>query len=172
LRRVALFAYFPTVRAPRGPTSPLLSSAHDEDPDLHADLVLLESVLFPTYERFDQRARLEQNRHRRQQVLLIVGGLLTTVFGAVQAAAATQAWPGIVVSGVGAATAAVASVGRQSGALDGYLANRLKAERLRSTAFTFLAGSARSEGTESGDPECWLRDRVTGISYEQTAGPR
>ena len=176
LRRIDLFRYFPTFYTRRRrrlePPHPFLPPALADDPDLHDDVTLVHDVLLPAFDRFDQRAKLEQNRHRRQQVLLILGGMLTTVFGAVQAALASQAWPGIVVAGVGAATAAVASVGRQSGALDAYLGNRLKAERLRSTAFAFLAGLHDVEHDTSADPECWLREQVTDISYEERATHR
>src|SRR3954452_9180989 len=153
LRRVALFARFPHFR-PRRPekdtgnrtalydeagASVPLERATEQYPMLADDLHELQEIVMPLYWECDSEANLEQNRYRRQQVLLVIGGLVTSVFGAVQAAASGQVWPGLVVSAAAAASSAFASIGRQSGALDAYLEHRLRAERLRSLYFSVLA---------------------------------
>jgi hypothetical protein len=174
-RRIAMFARFPRFLPrsdPEGdPAATLLvdesdepvdlTRACDEFPALADALTELQHVVVPLYRECDAQALLEQNRHRRQQVLLIGGGLLTTTFGLIQAVLIGEVWPGIVVTSFAAATAAVASVGRQSAALDGYLTNRLRAEQLRSAYFLYLSTEADHHPGRHGE----LREQVTAIRY-------
>lgn len=187
IRGIALFAHLPRFwRSPGGgpgavddltllfdPSDQAISigEATSRYPTLAGDLATLQDTVIPLYRECDIEAAVEQNRHRRQQVILIVGGLLTSSFGAVQAALAHQVWPGIVVSSVAAATTAFASVGRQSGALDAYLASRLRAERLRSTYFNYLAHGDATV-TDPRERNCALRDEITAIRYEDQGASR
>jgi len=182
LRRIAMFARFPRFmpRAdPAGdPVATLLVDEEDEPvalsracgefPALSDALAELQDVVVPLYRECDAQALLEQNRHRRQQVLLIGGGLMTTTFGLIQAVLVGQVWPGIAVASFGAATAAVASVGRQSAALDGYLTNRLRAEQLRSVYFHYLSLEADRHPSRHAE----LREQVTAIRYGDLGAAR
>ena len=51
-----------------------------------------------------------------------------------------MAWPGVVVATLGAATSALITVARRQGSLLNYLTARVRAERLRSLYFEYLAG--------------------------------
>ena len=93
----------------------------------------------PAFCEYDIEAQREQNTYRRQQVILIVVSALTSGFGAVQAALGHDAWPGIVVGALGAFSAATASLAQERRAQGAYLDSRTKAERLKATAFAYLA---------------------------------
>jgi hypothetical protein len=179
---IALFRRLPKLVASRGTDHPLVDPATNASitvddavarwPLLTTELRDLEEVLVPVYQECSLAVGLEQNRHRRQQVLLLVGGLLTAAFGAVQAALSDSVWPGIVVAGVAAATSAVASIGRESGALDAYLSYRLRAEKLRSTYFTYLTRAEPASDTERREQRCWLQQQVVEIRYDDRSASR
>jgi hypothetical protein len=96
------------------------------------------AVIYPAFADDDAEALVEQNRFRWFQVLAIVGGLLTTVFGAAQAWLQSARWPGVVVATLAAATTALTTVARRQDARQHYLTARLRAERLRSLYFRNL----------------------------------
>jgi hypothetical protein len=77
--------------------------------------------------------------------LAIGGGLLTTAFGALQAWLQTAPWPGVVVATLGAATSALTTVARRQGSLQNYLTARVRAERLRSLYFEYLASTPAAD---------------------------
>ena len=178
--QVALFRRFPAlIGRPRGTPidvtsdtlldvtgrAPLtLDAAADQYRHLAPALRELQAVVVPLYDECNTEALLEQNRHRRQQVMLLIGALLTTSFGAVQAALAGSVWPGIVVAIVAAGTSAVSSVGRRSASLDRYLEFRRRAERLRSLYFRHLAGSI--DGTEPGASRAALQEQAVSLRYD------
>jgi hypothetical protein len=120
---------------------PVLPDGADQRyPQLVADFRLWRDEFERPFRRLDHDAQLLQHQFWRQQVALIVGGLLATVLGAVQAAggggnqglAAGQA----VVTGFLTGLIALARARR---AQQGYLTARLKAERIKSEFFLFLA---------------------------------
>jgi Protein of unknown function (DUF4231) len=114
----------------------------DEYPALAKDLRIWLEDLEPRFRRLDHRAQILQNRFWRQHVALIVGGLVATTLGAVQAAegggivglAAAQA----VLLGL---LAGLTVLIRSRRAQEGYLNARLGAERIKSEFFLFLAGA-------------------------------
>jgi heme exporter protein D len=180
-RRVALFRRFPALigrpaAAPFDAASdtlldvtdqsrPLtLEAAADQYRHLAPALRELQAVVVPLYDECNTEALLEQNRHRRQQVLLLIGALITTSFGSIQAALAGSVWPGIVVAVVAAATSAVSSVGRRSASLDRYLEFRRRAERLRSLYFRYLAGSVG--GAEPHASRAALQEQAVSLRYD------
>jgi hypothetical protein len=129
-------------------------------PLLAADFRLWREEVEQPFRRLDHDAQLMQHQFWRQQVWLIIGGLLATVLGAVQAAtgghlgvAAAQA----VLTGflVGLATLA-----RGRRAHQGYFTARLKAERIKSEFFLFLARAGDYAGA---DREQRLRRQVADI---------
>ena len=111
---------------------------HKRYPTLADDFTFLHEELVPAFLELDRRARREQNRFRRQQLLIFVGGSATTVLGAVQAALSDVAWPGFLVAVTGAAVGALTFVARQRGSHRTYLHARLRAEQLRSLYFRYL----------------------------------
>ena len=141
-----------------------LDAAADEYRHLAPALRDLQAVVVPLYDECNTEALLEQNRHRRQQVLLLIGALLTTSFGSIQAALTGSVWPGIVVAIVAAATSAVSSVGRRSASLDRYLEFRRRAERLRSLYFRHLAGSI--DGAEPRASRATLQEQAVSLRYD------
>ena len=109
--RVALFRRFPALvgRPPVAPfdvASDTLLDVTDKSRPLTLEAAAvryrhlapalreLQSVVVPLYDECNTEALLEQNRHRRQQVLLLIGALLTTSFGSVQAAPPDRCGPG------------------------------------------------------------------------------
>jgi hypothetical protein len=138
--RPAIIRRFPRLRyAPSSP--PLVPPANrDAFPDLADDFAFLDRELMPTFAELDLRAQREQNRYWRQQVCLVAGALLISVFGALQAGLRAQVWPGLAVGLLAAAMGAVTATARQRDVQGAYLTARMKAERLRGLYFTYLTG--------------------------------
>jgi hypothetical protein len=111
-------------------------------PLLAADLTVWREQLEPRFRRLDHRAQILQNQFWRQRVALIAGGLVATALAAVQAAmgggnvvlAVLQA----VLTGL---LAGLTVLIRSRRAQHGYLSARLRAERIKSEFFLFLAGA-------------------------------
>lgn len=136
---IALFKRWPRLRF-KPFESPLIPAKGIEQyTALTADLATINEVIGPRFQEYDLNAQREQNNYRRQQVTLLCVSALTTAFGSVQAAYSHQVWPGIVVAVLGVLSAAVAGLGEERGAQLTYLDQRIKAERLRSMAFAYLA---------------------------------
>jgi hypothetical protein len=114
----------------------------EQYPLLAADLALWCEQLEPRFRRLDHRAQILQNQFWRQRVALIAGGLVATALATVQAAmgggivilAAFQA----VLTGL---LAGLTVLIRSRRAQHGYLSARLRAERIKSEFFLFLAGA-------------------------------
>jgi hypothetical protein len=133
----------------------------DRYTELREDLTVWTDDLEPRFRRLDHRAQLLQNQFWRQHVTLIVGGLVATSLGAIQAAAAG----GIVGLAVAQATltgvlAGLAVLVRSRRAQQGYLTARLKAERIKSEFFLFLA---RVGDYAKDEPRSTLQQRVDDI---------
>jgi hypothetical protein len=112
----------------------------DAFPDLADDFAFLDRELMPAFAEFDLRAQRAQNRYWRQQLSLVAGALLISVFGAVQAGLRDEVWPGLVVGLLAAAMGAVTATLRQRDVQRAYLMARIKAERLRGLYFMYLTG--------------------------------
>jgi SLOG in TRPM, prokaryote len=140
LDRFAPLAPLPRWRfRPRSPDPPLDQQAARHYPSLREQIAEADRLIYPFFADWDTTAQIEQNRHRWFTVLAIGGGLLTTVFGALQAWLQTVAWPGVVAATLAAATSALTTVARRQGSLHGYLTARVRAERLRSLYFEYIA---------------------------------
>jgi hypothetical protein len=109
-------------------------------PLLRPDLTVWSEQLEGRFRQLDHRAQILQNRFWRQRVLLIGGGLLATSLATVQAA-----WGGghVVLAVIQAVLtgllAGLAVLLRSRRAQYGYLSARLKAERIKSEFYLFLA---------------------------------
>jgi hypothetical protein len=107
-------------------------------PAFAEDFEQLEQKLMPHFRELDNEALRTQNQFRLEQVALIFGGALATTLGAIQAALAEAAWPGIIEAVLAAMLAATALRTQALKAQERYFTNRLKAETLRGEYFLFL----------------------------------
>jgi hypothetical protein len=111
----------------------------DEYPQLADDLAVWRDLLKCRFRRLDHTAQVLQNQFWRQNVALIIGGLVATSLGAVQAALGG----GVVGLAVAQAVLAGALAGltvliRSRRAQHGYFTARLKAEQIKTEFFMFL----------------------------------
>lgn len=174
-RRVALLKRFPRLRrqldedAEWPDDGPVVRPSHPTMyPELGDDLNLWLQQVEPRFRRLDHRARILQNQFWRQHVVLIAGGLVATSLGAVQAAmgggeellAGVQA----VLTGL---LAGVTVLARSRRAQQGYLTARLKAERIKSEFFLFLARAGDYGAVAS--PASKLREHVDDIEAAEGA---
>ncbi|MFD2093560.1 DUF4231 domain-containing protein [Blastococcus deserti] len=121
-------------------------------PRLAPDLRVWQQELEHRFRRLDHRAELLQQRFWRQRTTLILGGLVATTLGAVQTAqgggneylAAAQA----LVTGLLTGVAALLGGSR---AQEGYLDARLRAERIKSEFFLYLARAGDYAGADGLD---------------------
>jgi hypothetical protein len=164
--RIAALSVMPRVRLRLTPPPPPLSLTQARQfPLLQARVAEAERMIYPEYARWDITARREQNRHRWFSVLAIVGALLTTAFGAVQAWLADETWPGVAVATLGAATSVLTSMARRQGTLYNYMSARTRAERLKSLYFEHLGQPPPTSDRAAADDEMFqLAKRVTQIS--------
>lgn len=113
--------------------------AQAQYPALKNDFDILEQQLMSNFRNLDNQALQAQNQFRLQQFILIVGGVLTSAFGAVQAALSGKArWPGVTEAIIAIALTAVSFIAQQTKSQKKYFSSRLKAERLRGEYFLFL----------------------------------
>ena len=114
------------------------SDFKDKYPDFKGDFDVLEQQLMPYFRELDNEALRAQNQFRRQQIVLILGGVIASALGAVQAAFIGEKWPGIAEAVLTALLTMVAFFARELNAQKKYFSNRLKAETLRGEYFLFL----------------------------------
>jgi hypothetical protein len=122
-------------------------------PRLSAAVARADALVYPALTECDIGAQREQNRTRWFQVLAILGALLTTVFGALEAWQHGVWWPGVVVATLGASTSALTTIARRQGSQDAYLQLRLRAERLRSLYFKHVAEALTAPAADESEDE-------------------
>ncbi len=116
-------------------------------PMLASDLDVWLKELEPRFRRLDHRAQILQNQFWRLHLGLILGGLLATVLGAVQAARGGGVEIVAVVQAIlTGALAGLTVLVRSRRAQQGYLDARLKAERIKSEFFLFMARTGAYAG--------------------------
>ena len=142
MRRPVLFRRLPRLRWTEPPAEALVPlEERDAFDALAEDLSFLDRELMPAFTELDRAAQKEQNRFRRQQVALLVGGFLTSALGALLAALGReQRELGLVVALLAAATTSISWTARQRGSLQAYLQARVRAERMRAHYFMYLGG--------------------------------
>jgi hypothetical protein len=140
-----------------------------EYPVFAPDFALLEQHLMPDFRRLDSEALFRQNQFRRAQVILILGGVLVTVLGALQVSQIGGLWIGLIEAVIAILLATVAQTARTAKAQEHYFKNRLKAETLRSEYFTFLRRAAPYEHDQTREQQ--LRRRVLRISTSNDHRP-
>lgn len=166
MKRPALFRRVPKLRTPS--SYPLLPpGVAKEFAALEPDINILEQKLFKQFEALDGAALKSQNGFRLAQVLLILGGLLATLLGAIQIAQPHTAWAGITEAILVAALAFVFQVSGEINFKQDYLDQRLKAERMRAECFFYLARVGQYSALDSAASSVLLEHRVALI---QTGG--
>jgi hypothetical protein len=93
----------------------------------------------PDFRRLDRDALHCQNNFLLAQLTLIVGGALATMLGAIQAGLGGNIVLGLLETGIAAVIGLGALRTGARTAQQGYFGNRLRAERLRSEYFLYLA---------------------------------
>ena len=123
---------------------PVLERAWLKDyPELAPDLTVWCEQLEPRFRRLDHRAQILQNQFWRQRVTLVGGGLVATSLATVQAAVGGGVIAlAAVQAGLTGLLAGLTVLIRSRRAQHGYLTARLKAERIKSEFFLFLARAA------------------------------
>jgi hypothetical protein len=107
-------------------------------PDFSQDFELLNSELEPYFEALDYEALRTQNEFHREQVIVILGGVVLTLLGTLQAIYSTAIWPGIVEAIIAFVLTVFTLRARELGWQEKYFNTRLKAETLRGEYFLFL----------------------------------
>jgi hypothetical protein len=159
----AMLRRLPSLNPPH-PTPILPAGVSRQFPHLQEELQFLQDRLVPQFDECDLAALRAQNRHRREQLLLVAAGSVGAVLGAVQAAFADATWPALLVTLVAVLSAVYAQRAQHGRALPRYLDERAKAERLRSMYFQYLVGVA-GYGGESRRQR--LRDDVAQVLSEK-----
>ena len=117
------------------PSEPL-----DEYRTLADDLDVWHNRLESQFRKLDHRAQIMQNQFWRQRVLLIAGGLVATSLATAQAAiGGGNVILAVLQAGLTGLLAGLTVLIRSRRAQQGYLSARLKAERIKSEYFLFLA---------------------------------
>ena len=143
MKRPALLVRFPTLRR-RFASHPIVApDGAARFPELAEDTAVADQVIGPVFAECDRAALREQNRYRRQQVVIIFGTALVSGLGGLQAVFPDQRWPGVLLVVLGLLLAFVGQVAGELKASDTFLEERVKAERLRSTFFRYLARTGR-----------------------------
>lgn len=122
------------------PSHPIVSPENRSAfPDLEPDFAFLDERLVPEFRRYDEAALAGQNRFRRQQLMLILGGAATTVLGSLHASlGASWDWAAFAEAGVAGLLVVVVLTAQRTQAQRRYLENRLRAEQLRAEFFRFV----------------------------------
>jgi Protein of unknown function (DUF4231) len=124
-------------------------------PALEEDFAVLDRELLPRFQELDRAALQAQNQFRLEQVLLILGGVLAVVLGALQGALRGAAWPGVAEALVGGLLAVVGVRTRELRAQRRYLTSRVKAERLRGEYFRYLGRVGEYAGADRAKRLAW-----------------
>jgi len=158
LHRPALIARLPKLWWRPGKDWPFLPDEGDRASyaALADDLDFWDANIKQRFRDLDHEAQRLQNRFWRLQLTLILGSATATILGAVQAATGGGhvglAIASAVISGLLAGVTVLVGDGR---AQQRYLGARLKAERIKSEYFLFLAGAGEyaSDATRRHDLE-------------------
>lgn len=139
VRRITLFKRLPKlVWRPKENEQIISLEDQGKFPGFKDDFEILERELMPYFRQLDNEALRAQNQFRRQQIILIAGGVVATTLGAIQAAHAKATWPGVAEAVVAAFLTMVSFIAGEVDAQKKYFSDRLKAETLRAEYFLFL----------------------------------
>jgi hypothetical protein len=128
---------------------------------LAPDLEVWTKQFESRFRRLDHEAQKLQNQFWRQNVVLIIGGLIATTLGATQAAlGGGNVWLAVATAVLTGLLAGLTVLIRSRRAQQGYLTARLKAEQIKSEYFLFLG---RVGDYATGDPVARLKQQVDDI---------
>jgi hypothetical protein len=165
-------ALFRRVPIPRAATSYALLPEKIEETDeykpLASDIKVLRAEVFDEFQKLDMAALRRQNGFRVGQFLMIIGGLIATLLGALQAALPDSHWPGIAEAGLVLGLALLFLANGQLNLKQDYLDQRLKAERLRAECFFFLARVGGYSTLDDAGSHDLLKQRVNLIKTGST----
>jgi len=145
---MSLLARRPRLRSPSTSYPVLPPTVRSDYPALAEDVAVLDEVVTPAFAKYDVEALRDQNRYRRQQVLLILGAAVVAGLGGIQAALADARWPGVTLAVVGALLATSSRWAGEEKSLEGHQTARIKAERLRALYFRFLSRTGPYAGPD------------------------
>ena len=141
------------------------ADVRNQFPTLQTDFGVVDMQVLPDFQDLDNKALIAQNQFRWQQIILIVGGVITAALGGLQAALPDDKWPGITEGIIAALLTAVGFIAQSLGSQKKYYSNRLKAELLRGEYFLFL-GKLGTYNDDSSRVQNLIR-RVTEIQSEE-----
>lgn len=134
--------------------------------DLEDDLRFLDDALGAAFEQCDLEALRQQSRYRRQQLLLLAGGVTGAIVGALQAVFTSQVWLGAAVAALALVSVWYARAIQRNQSLRHYVDERTRAERLRSLYFQYVTRVGRYAGETR---EAQLRADVAAVLAEELA---
>lgn len=147
--------------------SPIFEGDKAEFPGLAARFTVLADEVEPTFALLDGDALSAQRRHRLVRLWLMVLAFSATVLGALEGVSGGR-WAGVAVLIVAGAATIVSRIEAKMLPGASYLAQRAKAEELRSLYFRFLAGD--DDNSEPAEWANWLASRVTEVKHRDVAG--
>jgi hypothetical protein len=166
VRRPALLARLPEVRWRPGEDWPVVPADRTGYSTLGPELALWDQELEARFRTLDHQAQRLQNRFLLLNLILIFGSVAATILGAVQAATGGgNIWLAVFGALLSGFLVGVAVLVRDRRAQRGYLNARLKAERMKSEYFLFLAGVG--EYASAHDPARALADGFAEIEVAE-----
>jgi len=157
---IPLLTRFPKLRAPAASPPVIPPDNRAAYPALAEDFAVIDGIVAPAFMEYDTAALRDQNRYRRQQVIIVFGSALATVLGGLQAVFPGQRWPGLLLALFGVALAMSSRWSKERSSLADYLGARVRAERLRALQFRYLSATGRYAGANRVDA---LRRAVVAI---------
>lgn len=148
MARPDLLRRFPSRRTSRKHSAAIPVADRGPFPALAEDFAVLDEVVAEPFRELDLEALGHQYRYRRQQIGILLGSALLSGLAAVQAVLSTEVWPGAVVLLLGLL---LGTSSRLAGELEmsaNFLRARVRAERLRSLHFQFLARTGPYAGQD------------------------
>jgi hypothetical protein len=145
-----LFKRFPKLRAPTESPPVIQPDKRALYHEFQEDFEVLDREVGPVFREYDLQALRDQNRFRRQHVIIVIGSALVTGLGGIQAIFSAERWPGFVLAVLGLALASSSRWAKETASQTTYLGARIKAERLRALHFLYLSktGLYAGEGRE------------------------
>lgn len=145
---IALLARFPSRRTARQFWPVIPENERAAYPALADDFAVLDEVVAPPFRELDLAALDHQYRHRRQQVVVLLGSALLSGVAALEVAFPEQSFLGLVVAVLGVVLAWSSRLAEELKMLPAFLAARIRAEQLRSLHFQFLARTGPFAGSD------------------------
>lgn len=144
---LSLLARFPRLRVPSKSEPVIPADRRADFPALFDDFRVLDKEVAPVFAKYDKTALRDQNRYRRQQVVIILGSAIMTGLGGLQAVFPHQRWPGFVLAGLGVVLAGSTAFVKERASMTSYLSARIQAERLRALHFQYLSATGQYAGS-------------------------